>query len=155
MENGDLIYYCLTNDRVKLIEYFYSLESETFFKEIHKCRENRKAGIESTLASIEKDAEVYEVYYKGNLAAFFAKVNWQVSMLNGFHVKKEYRTKYFLSEFWEVIKTVFSSDIYTGLWEGNYPAINHLLKNGFELVNTVEHKGLNYKIFTLCQQPQQ
>jgi len=155
MENGDLIYYCLTNDRVKLIEYFYSLEDETFFKEIHKCRSNRKEGIESTLASIEKDAEVYEIYYEGKLAAFFGKVNWEVPMLNGFHVAKEFRNKVFLSKFWDGLKKVFSSDIYTGLWDGNLPAINHLLKNGFVLVNTVAHKGLNYKIFKLCQQQQQ
>ena len=33
---------------------------------------------------------------------------------------------------------MFSADFYTGIYEHNLPAIKHLIKQGFELVNKTE-----------------
>lgn len=131
-----------------VVEMFYLDESENWHRQVHKNGGAVQENIESTVATISEESEMYEVDFNGELAAFFVKAeDKKVVVLEGFHVMKEFRHPDFLNKFWEIVKVKMGGIFYTGVYEKNNAGLEHLKKQGFEIINsTVDNEQ---KVFIL------
>lgn len=146
---GSSIIYFRVKDRRNIVQYFYDQESEEWHKSVHKRGGTKYENIKDTLASISKDSTMYEVVWEGERAAFFVKYEDDRGMaLEGFHIKKSFRKPWFIQEFWKTIKQVFDGDISIGLYKGNIPAIQHVMKQGFVPIKDLMENG---KIFIILK----
>ena len=135
--------------REDLIFYFYKEESVKWHLEVHKNGGTKEENLKDTCNSIEDGSEIYTIYDGETLCAFFVKYETEgKQVLNGFHVLKEYRSKHFLTEFWQIVKSKFEGSIYTGLYCKNEPAIKSLMKAGFVMNNLVLHSN---KVFLILK----
>lgn len=149
-ENGKEIYCFQTKYKEKIISYFYEKEDEFWHKNIHKNGGTKEENIKNTLSDIDDNVEFYVVLDKGRFAAFFGKFEQDgYKLLQGFHVGKEYRNKDFMQVYWRCIKMAFRNVINCGICDKNIYAINHLLKQGFEIKGKTKSDGLNILILTL------
>ena len=126
------------DDVESLVDFFYSKETLDWHKNIHKNKGDLSGNVRATVDSMA-DCEVWVVELNDKFAAFFGIYKGILGeCLVGFHVLKEFRNGNFLDFFWGKVKSMFSADFYTGIYEHNLPAIKHLIKQGFELVNKTE-----------------
>lgn len=133
-----------------VIELFYLEESDEWHEKIHKNSGTVQENIDSTLATISEESEMYEVDCNGELAAFFVRYEDNIGLaLEGFHVGKGYRNKEFFSAFWKIVKEKMGGTFYAGIYEKNKSAWSHLLKQGFEVVSTIEDKLENILILKI------
>jgi len=135
-------------NRKAVVEHFYLQEDVLWHQEVHKNKGSIQENIESTLKTISEYSEMYEVDENGELAAFFVRAEKEnIVVLEGFHVGKEFRNKEFFSTFWKLVKSKLGGCFYTGIYEQNKSALEHLLKQGFKIVNTTNDE--EQKVFIL------
>ena len=91
------------------------------------------------------DFTMYAIYVDGKLAAYFGKelMAKKSDYLHGFFIKKEFRTKEFITKFWKVWKSKFKSQVFCGLYKFNYPAIKFLKKRGFKDYSELQANGFD------------
>lgn len=136
------------NGRREIVRECYLEQPTEWHKFTHKRGGTVEENIQDTLDSMDEASKMYIVTVGKELAAFFVRYEGKSGMaLEGFHVKKEYRSKEFLSEFWKIVRGCFGGVFYVGIWEGNKPAIEHLPKAGFIQHTQVIDKGRNILIF--------
>jgi len=149
-QNGREITCFQTNFREKIITYFYTQEDEDWHKNVHKNGGSKKENIANTLSDMDRNVDFYVVLDGSKFAGFFGKFEQdEYKLLQGFHVGKEYRNTDFMAIFWRFIKMAIKGEFHCGLSSKNTKAINHLLKQGFEIVNEVCENEINYVILTL------
>ena len=149
MGSGNSTHCKTVNDKGDIVNFFYEREPQSFFENIHKRKGTCQECIQDTCDSIEEGSEIYSVFKDEILAAFFVKFETDGKQaLNGFHVLKEYRTREFLTEFWQIVKSKFDKSIYTGIYCKNEPALKCLLKAGFMINNLVLHDN---KVFVILK----
>jgi len=136
-----------TNDIEKIVRELYAEESLEWHKNVHKNGGELQENINDTLRCISHDEVVYRIDVDEKLAAFFTRfTDGEYIILNSFHIRKEFRVKWFLSLFWNFIDQYLGNDYFAGLCTKNTPAINHLLSNGFEIINQIADNGKDYVI---------
>lgn len=138
----------LSKNYRKTIEHFYNDENEFWHKLVHKRGGTIDENIKSTLDTISPKSKMYEVLENGELAAFFVTHHGEIQGLEGFHIAKKYREKDFITRFWDEIKSHFKGDIAMGLMAKNQSAIKHVIRQGFEIVNSDVNKGELYLLLT-------
>jgi len=99
--------------------------------------------IKDTLDSISDSSVMYVVNVNGKLAAYFVwhKTEAGELVLEGFHVLKEFRSREFLTEFWQMVKDKFGGSFITGICSRNEPAIKSLMKAGLQAINVTINEG--------------
>lgn len=146
-KNGKMISCFKTTNYEHLIEKLYSNETDDWHKKVHKNKGTLESNIKSTIATINDNYDVYVVSVDDEQVAFFAIYKNEIPILDGFHIAKEFRDKWFFEIFWQFIKDKFFGLIYTSLYSQNNDAIKHLKKQGFKELKTTIHLGR--KIVTL------
>lgn len=133
----------IETDRKWAVSYFYYKEPAGWHKNIHKRSGTVYENIEDTLSSISEVSVMYVLRVDNDPAGFFVKYeNSEGTVaLEGFHVGVKYRTPEFLSQFWAMVKENLGPEILTGIYEKNKQALDHLLKQGFRIENSIEEKG--------------
>lgn len=130
-----------------IVDYLYRLESDGFFSQCHKNGGSVDDCIEDTVATFSPNAQFYSVTIHGKPAGFFVKTKHEGQLvMEGFHIAKEHRTAGVFSAFWLAVRIVFGEPYYIGVYSGNTPAIEHLKRNGFEDLGSIEIQG---KMFNL------
>lgn len=148
--NGKKITCFKVENKRAVIEYFYEMESEKWHRNIHKNKGTKEENVTDTLDSISEKTELYLVKSGNKKAAFFGYYEEENGKaLVGFHVGKEFRNKDFLIDFWEEIKSIFKTDFSVGIYEANKRAMNHLLFQGFKIVNTITVGDKKFNILLL------
>lgn len=138
----------LVENKRAVVEHFYKKESPYFHSLTHKRGGTIEQNIRSTVDTISEYSEMFEVDMNGELAAFFVRYEDENAIiLEGFHIGKEFRTKDFIPKFWEVVQKKMGSIFYTGIYERNGEAINHLIKQGFTLIKEMMDKDQKVFIF--------
>lgn len=143
----------ICENKRQLIETFYNCEIDIWHKTVHENGGAVQENIDDTCRSISEDSIVYEVDCNRETAAMFTKCEDDAGnlVLEAFHVAKEFRTKEFLSEFWKEVKRIFERDFLVGLYEQNKEAVDHLIKQGFEVISKGEYRNKTILIFKICQ----
>jgi hypothetical protein len=130
-----------------IVQELYLEENADWHKNVHKNGGTVQKNIIDTLRCISIDEIVYRIDVDDELAAFFTRfTDGKSIVLNSFHIRKNYRKKWFLSLFWNFIDEYLGNDYYSGLCTKNTPAIKHLLSNGFEIINEITDNDKNYVI---------
>lgn len=137
-------------DRSKIVELFYRDEPESWHRDVHEnggtCDEN----VASSLKTISTISTVYRVIVDGSIAAFFALYKGDgITAVEAFHIKKEFRDKKFIPQFWKIVKKQAGGPFKVGVYMQNIDAINHLRRQGFELDGYTENKGKKIIIFNV------
>lgn len=110
-------------------------------------------GIESCVKRTFDDMKKFSEYSvhaiengEGRIAYFGREIVGGLLFMTGFHIKTKYRTKEFISYFWEMVKRyVGPENVFTSVYKKNSRAVDFLLKNGeivFETTNTLTFKIL-------------
>lgn len=128
-----------------IIYELYFQEGDDFFRMHHKCGGSMMDCLEDMMKTISPNAEFYSVRIDSGLLGFFVKTEFEGNyVLEGFHIMKGFRVAPIIKEFWAVIKKTFAQPFFTGIFEGNIPARNHLIKNGFEELGYTESQGKRF-----------
>ena len=136
-------------DYVPVVREFYEMESDMFFQRYHKSNGTMEDCINDTCETISDNAEFFLFKKDGYSVGFFVKTECEGMMvLEGFHIKVTHRVADVIEKFWNVVRAIFSSDIYIGIYIENYPAIRHLERNGFVSEGLVNNQG---KMFNLLK----
>ena len=151
MVSGKEITLSKEKDKRKVVTEFYMAENNFWHKLVHKRGGTVEENIDNTLKSIYEEAEMIVVNAGKEKAAFFCKyvANSAPLELVGFHVKKEYRNKEFLTEFWSIVRMEFRGAFYTAICSINEAAIEHLKRIGGTIEKDVESNGKQFLIFKL------
>lgn len=129
------------------VEEFYAGEGEQFFSNYHKVGGTKDECVAGTVKSISGNAEMFVVKAGEERAAFFVRTKYGGKLfMEGFHIKKEFRTKEFILKFWKLVKKKFNKVFYIGIYIGNIPANNHLVKNGFKFEQVLVSEGKKFII---------
>lgn len=131
----------------EVISGFYSLEENEFFYRHHKCGGEMGECVDDMMATISDNAELFSVYVGMGLGSvgFFVKTEYEGQyVLEGFHIKKGCRVSVVIQKFWAAVKKTFAHPFFIGIYEGNTPALKHLLRNGFEELGDTESEGKRF-----------
>lgn len=154
MDCTEMIFCFEVTDFKSIVTHFYEKGANTtFHKCIHKRGGTVEENIEDTLSSISPTSKMYLVNVDGKMAAYFV---WHETeqgelVMEGFHVMPEYRSREFLTKFWNIVKEKFEKSFRTGICSKNEPAIKSLFKAGFEPINVVQHDNHIYVILKFDQ----
>jgi hypothetical protein len=127
-------------------------EDEAFLNRWHiEAGKGINACVDTTLADLQlSNATFCIVHEESDLVGYFAKeVLPESTFLCAFFVRPKYRTKEFLQQFWQLVKSHFNSSFYVGLFDRNIPAIKFISKNNGEPVQCTEvhgHPGIIFLI---------
>lgn len=136
-----------SHDYRATIRYFYEKEDMDWHQMVHKRGGSIEENIEESVDTITLESLMLECRVEGVLAAFFVVYLQGASVLEGFHVAKEFRTRKFFKEFWPLVISCFEGRSFTtGFCDSNPAAIEHLVKQGFEIEKTVEWEGKKYVV---------
>lgn len=144
--------YCFeVKDRKGIIEYFYSAELPEWHSCTHKRGGNIEENVQATLDSMSDSSIMYVVNFDGKLGAFFMRYEDPngLLVLEGFHVGKQFREADFLNEFWQLVKEKFGGSFITGIFAQNDSAFKHLIKQGFDVIKTIQSEGKEVYILQL------
>lgn len=125
-----------TTEKEPIVLYFYKEEPEQWHRLVHKRGGTIVQNVKDTLDSISDISQMYVVKVGQETAAFFVK--WEKNgelYLEGFHIKKDFRSREFVQQFWEMVKEIFKYEFTTGICTKNEPAIRHLLRQGFVVID--------------------
>jgi len=152
-----MISYFKVKDKVSVVNYFYEQESEWWHNNIHKNRGSSDENVIETVNTMSDNTTLFVVNQDREMAGFFGYYEEnEGKVLVGFHIAKKFRYADFIISFWEIVKSVFISSFFTGVYEKNKEAMNHLLLQGFKVVNKItDNKGCINILFlnqSICQQ---
>ena len=147
---GNKIYCFEVVDFIGVVRFMYEEMPEEWHKFTHKRAGAVEDNIQDTVNNISEGSVMYVVNTGGKLAAYFV---WHKTLegdliLEGFHVLKEFRTRPFLTEFWQIVKDKFNGPFKTGIYCKNEQAIKSLLKAGFEVFNVILYEQ---KVFIILK----
>jgi hypothetical protein len=136
------------NDFAPVVRAVYAEESADFIdKYHHEAPNGLDACIAVTVANIGASRFFKVESTDGVLVGFFVtdKIDGK-DVMPSFHVRKIFRSVEYLQEFWKLITDTFNNDFFTSVGVENYPALQHLLKNDFQVVNNLEFEGKQFLI---------
>jgi len=141
----------LEQDRELVIRAIYCEDLE-FLKRYHQSAgQGLDVAVKDTLQNISPEADFFRVETtEGALVGFFGldgPVEENKYVLQGFHVRIQFRVTEYLAAFWELVRQTIDNEFYTSVSQNNVKAAVHLLKNGFTIVGSPEYEGKNYYIF--------
>ena len=96
--------------------------------------------------------KLYEITYAGTFFGFIGtdKTPDGKDFLVTFHLRKCYREKSMVKEFWRMIRDTFNNNsFFTALHDKNSKAVNFIMKNGGEVVGSYLYKGGNVLEFKI------
>lgn len=149
--------YFKVEDKISVVRYFYEQESEWWHSNVHKNKGDINENIVETVNTMGDDTTLFVVNESGEMAAFFGYYEEKKGKaLVGFHISKKFRYADFILRFWEIVKSEFNTSFFVGIYEQNKKAMNHLLLQGFKVVNNItDNKGCINILFlnqSICQQ---
>jgi RimJ/RimL family protein N-acetyltransferase len=138
-------------NKEKIIYSFYDDEDDNWHKIVHKNKGDVDSNVADTFSEMkDDDTPMYLVKWGDEIVGFFGYYEDESGKaLVGFHIGKKFRTKDFIPLFWEEVKKVFKTTFFIAIFEENIPAINHLKKQGCEIVNKLEIDLKEYYILQL------
>ena len=96
------------------------------------------ACVSETLNQISADSKFYKIELEdGTLFGYFviAAPIEDTKIMEGFFIRKNYRSKPYQDAFIDLINSTFANDFYTSTGANNYRAISFLLKYNFQIEN--------------------
>lgn len=135
-------------DFAPIVRAIYAEETDAFLNQYHQQAGNGlDACVNTTVANIG-ESRFFKVENEfGALVGFFttAYVN-ENYVMPSFHVRATFRTPEYLAAFWGLVRDTFDNNFLTSVGVQNYKALNHLLKNSFEIVNDFVYEGKDFVI---------
>lgn len=132
-----------------IIQWFYVQEANEWHRMVHKNAGVVWDNVEDSFSEMTERSLFYKVSVGRRLAAFFVTFEEDgKAALEGFHIKKEFRTKEFIPSFWAAVKGKIGKSFSTSIFHKNKAAIDHLKRQGFTEVKTYEHDN---KLFHLLR----
>jgi hypothetical protein len=130
----------------EVVREFYALEDDFFFRECHKKGGDFEECVRSTVDSISSASEMYCLYVGRERAAFFVKNESEEGcVMEGFHIKRNFRNPQFFELFWQTVRKVMPKKFYLGIYYKNMKAYTHLERNGLKYSRSlVGDDGLFY-----------
>lgn len=137
-----------TNDVAAIVRAIYAEETFEFLNYLHQEGGNGlDACVNTTVKNIGKSLFYRVENESGALVGFFTADNIEgKEVMPSFHVRQIYRSSTYLGAFWDLITDTFANSFYTSVGSVNYKAYDHLILNGFEVVNNLEYNGKNFII---------
>lgn len=137
------------NDIEPIVRAVYAEETNEFLFKLHHEGNGLDACVAKTVENVS-DSRFFRIENEfGALVGFFSVADDGNGnqFMPTFHVRPgPFRTPEYLAAFWQLVKTTFNNQLYTSVGVDNYKALNHLLKNDFEVVNNIEYEGKDFKI---------
>lgn len=143
----------LESDRERIVRLCYAEDPDLINLYHQGAGNGLDTCVKITLDNTDANSNFYKVEAEdGTLAGYFAQALpvGDIWVLNGFTVRKQFRTPTYLSAFWELVRSTFENEFYTSVSENNYRGLAHLLKNNFNIVNKTVAYG---KIFVILKSP--
>ena len=136
------------NDYAPIVRAIYAEETPEFLNQYHQQAGNGlDACVDNTVTTISTSRFFKVEDESGALVGLFATENINgTDVMPSFHVRKIYRTSEYLQAFWQLVTETFNNSFLTSVGAINYPALTHLLKNDFEVVNQLQYDGKNWMI---------
>lgn len=149
--------YFKVEDKISVVTYFYEQENEWWHSNVHKNKGAMSENIVETVNTMGDDTTLFVVNKSGEMAAFFGYYEEEKGkVLVGFHIIKKFRYADFIIRFWKIVKSEFNTSFFVGIYDQNKKAMNHLLLQGFKVVNNItDNKGCINILFlnqSICQQ---
>lgn len=126
----------------------YAEETPEFINEFHEEGANGfDACVKGTVDNIGTSKFFKVETEDGVLLGFFTTDHIDgIDIMPSFHVRRIFRVPEYLQVFWNLIRDTFNNDFFTSVGTANYKALQHLLKNDFEVVNHLEYKGKDFAV---------
>lgn len=136
------------NNCASVVRAIYAEETPEFLNQYHQQAGNGLDACVDTTVNNIGDSRFFKIENEhGALVGFFAvdHIN-QTDVMPSFHVRKIFRSAEYLQLFWQLISDTFNNDFFTSVGVANYPALAHLLKNDFVVVNNLQYDGKDFVI---------
>lgn len=131
-----------------IVRAIYAEETPEFLGQYHQQAGNGlDACVQTTVDNIGNSLFFKVENDAGALVGFFTSdsLNGQ-DVMPSFHVRKIFRSTEYLQSYWKLIRDTFNNSFFTSVGVANYPALQHLLKNDFEVVNQLQSDGKDFVI---------
>lgn len=137
------------NDFEPVVRAIYAEETPAFLNQYHQSAGNGLDACVATTVLHIGNARFFRIENEyGSLVGFFTsqRIN-DTDIMPGFHVRNgPFRTAEYLEAFWALVTETFNNDFYTSVGAANFPALSHLVRNDFTVVNNLEYDGKDFVI---------
>ena len=139
----------LSKDRETLVRSAYAEDLDLLNKYHQSAGQGLDVCVADTLDAIQPTTRFFKIENEfGAYVGFFGfalpiEDQW---VLEGFHLRNQFRTPEYKKAFWDLISDTFNNEFYTSTGANNTRAINHLLNNDFTIINTIDYRGKNFVI---------
>lgn len=136
------------DDIEPIVRAIYAEETEAFLNQYHQQGGN---GLDACVFKTVENIGIDRFFKIENehcaLVGFFTTGSENgIDAMASFHVRQIFRSSEYLQAFWNLIQETFNNTFFTSVGAANMPALAHLLKNDFTIVNKQEYEGKNFLI---------
>jgi hypothetical protein len=131
-----------------VVRAIYAEETPAFLNQYHQSAgQGLDVCVTTTVTNIGTSRFFKIENQSGALVGFFtADTIDGKQVMPSFHIRATFRTPEYLAAFWDLVRDTFDNDFYTSVSAANFPALSHLVKNDFKVVNNLEYNGTNWVV---------